>query len=93
MRQCTCFVVSAPRRAVALLHVSARRTLCTSAVLQAKYPPKRGNYKTLTAADVDAFAGMLSDPSKSMLSALDGANSSTAKVTEDELSIYNQDWM
>lgn len=80
-------------RLFAPLRVSApaKRHLSASSCIQAAYHPKRGSYKQLNAQDVEAFAGMLSNPTSSILSSL--SSGPVSSVSEDELQPYNQDWM
>lgn len=69
----------------------SRRAFSVQVPVNAAYHPKRGSYKQLTAQDVEAFAGMLSSPSSSILSTLSAGPISA--VPQDELETYNMDWM
>ena len=58
------------------------RTLATAAI-------ERGDYKRLTADDVQALRACLSTPDQSLLSSLEGASN----VEASELTTFNEDWM
>ena len=58
------------------------RTLATAAI-------ERGDYKRLTADDVQALRQCLSTPDQSLLSSLEGASN----VEASELANFNEDWM
>lgn len=69
----------------------SRRAFSVQSSVRAAYQPKRGSFKQLTAQDVEAFAGMLSNPTSSILSKLSAGPVSS--VSEEELETYNTDWM
>ena len=58
------------------------RALATAAI-------ERGDYKRLTADDVQALRQCLSTPDQSLLSSLEGASN----VEASELATFNEDWM
>lgn len=72
-------------------HGLSRRHFSAHARLRAKYAPKRGSFKQLTPSDVEAFAGMVSNPASSILSTMAGG--SVSALSPEELQSYNQDWM
>lgn len=74
------------------------RQFTTSARVLGNHVPKRGNFKKLGPADVEAFHGMLSNPTSSLFTTIEPATSNADKgtwqpVSPDDLVAFNQDWM
>lgn len=81
------------RPAAARPSLRATRTFTSTSLRLSEPVPPRGEYKTLSAADITAFRSFLSTPSTSLFTTIASPDSAWPTSTPEDLYSVNHDWM